>query len=151
MYNHVELMGNLAKDALVRSLGEERCIIMLRVGTDYRSYHDDKEHTHTEWFNVEFTATVRQTDYYKKHFRTGAMIHAAGRMQTDEWTGNDGTKNSSSVVKCHIKDVQCIRPARKSPATQTASKPAPDPKQRTSPDLPSGQNDAKDRENLVNF
>ena len=114
MYNRQEIIGNLGNDAVIRDVGENRKAISLRVGSTKRFLSHGEEVSHTEWFNVEFFASERQADYYARNAIKGAMIHAAGETETEQYTAQN-EQRTKTVVKCHVNDVQVL----KAPAQRT--------------------------------
>lgn len=114
MYNRQEIIGNLGNDAVIRDVGENRKAISLRVGSTKRFLSHGEEVSHTEWFNVEFFASERQAEYYARNAIKGAMIHAAGETETEQYTVQNEPR-TKTVVKCHVNDVQVL----KAPAQRT--------------------------------
>lgn len=118
MYNRQEIIGNLGNDATIRDVGENRRAISLRVGSTKRFLSHGEEVSHTEWFNVEFFASERQAEYYARNALKGAMIHAAGETETEQYTVQN-EQRTKTVVKCHVNDVQVLKPAAQRTQQQT--------------------------------
>jgi len=136
MYNKTEIIGFLGNDAKIRDVAEHRKVIALRIGTTSHYLSNGKPVNHTEWFNIESFCSDKQADYFDRHARKGALVHASGETRTQAWTDSDGNEHSKAVVLVPVGDLQILKPPASHETTQPAAqKPKPE-KARSHPPLP---------------
>ena len=95
--NKVILIGNLGKDAEIRTTGGGSIIANLRIATAERRKGSDGEWAdHTEWHSV--TAFGKTAEVMEKYGKKGKQLYVEGRLQTREYTDKDGNKRWSTEV-----------------------------------------------------
>jgi len=136
MYNRQDIVGHLGNDAAIRDIAENRKVIALRVASTSHYLSNGKPAEHTEWFNVEASCSDKQADYFERHARKGALVHASGETRTQKWTDADGNEHSKTVVLVHVSDLQVLKqPVSRETTQPEAQKPKPE-KAKSLPPLP---------------
>lgn len=110
-YNSQEVIGRLGANATIRDGGENRKFISLRVACNKRitrrgANGDEQIIEHTEWFDIEFSASSRQAQYFEKYCVKGATVHARGETETLEYEGSDSKMKKRTIVSCVARDIQ---------------------------------------------
>jgi len=152
MYNKTEMIGFLGSDAKIRDVAENRKVITLRVATTAHYLSNGQPAEHTEWFNVESFCSDKQADYFSRHARKGALVHASGETRTQTWTDADGNEHSKAVVLVHVGDLQILKPPASHETSQPAAqKPKPE-RAKSHPPLPAADARGSDsRMDLMDF
>lgn len=95
--NKVTLIGNLGRDAEIRTTGGGAVIANLRLATtDRRKAQDGTWADHTEWHSV--VAFGKTAEVMEKWGKKGKMLYVEGRIQTREYTDKDGNKRWSTEI-----------------------------------------------------
>jgi single-strand DNA-binding protein len=68
------------------------------VATGRRFNKDTQEWEDGDKFWVDVTAFKRLAENVAESITQGALINVVGRIKTDEWEGQDGSKKSASVI-----------------------------------------------------
>lgn len=94
MLNTVIIMGRLTRDPEMRSTqsGVPVASFTLAVDRDYSG----AEEKQTDF--IDCTAWRHSADFVSKYFAKGSMAVVKGRLQIDNYTGNDGNKRKSAKV-----------------------------------------------------
>lgn len=95
MMNHLTMMGRLCADPELRTTqtGIPVCSFRIAVERGYASQNGSRE---TDFFNV--TAWRGTAEFVKKYFAKGRMIALDGRLQTQSWTDQEGSKRVSTEI-----------------------------------------------------
>lgn len=96
--NRAMILGNLGSDPEVRSTSSGTRVATLSVATN-RSYtrRDGSEVDDTEWHQV--TLWERLAEIAEEYLSKGDRVYVEGRLQTDEWEGDDGvTRQRTKIV-----------------------------------------------------
>lgn len=96
--NKVILIGRLGQDPKLRYTGSGTAVCNLSIATDDSYTDNDGELVErTEWHSVVCWAGLAET--VEEYLETGSQVYVEGRLQTREWTDNDGnTRYSTEVV-----------------------------------------------------
>lgn len=95
MMNSITMMGRLCAPVTLRMTQSGIPVASLRIAVD-RDYKTADGQTTTDFFNV--TCWRNTAQFASKYFTTGDMIALNGRLQTSNWTANDGSKRTSVEV-----------------------------------------------------
>jgi len=147
MYNRQDIIGHLGSDASIRDIAENRKVIALRIASTSHYLSNGKPAEHTEWFSCEAFCSDRQAEYFARHARKGALVHACGETRTQKWTDADGNEHSKVVVLVPVSDLQILKPPVSRETTQPAAEASKPERAKSLPPL-SG-NDA--RMDLMDF
>lgn len=124
--NKVILVGNITRDAEVRTVGQSQVARFgLATSNKYRNTQGETVEE-TEFHNVEYWGNSGVFQYLKK----GQQVFVEGSIKTDKWSDQQG--NEKSAVKIKAVSVQLLGSR---PQTQTQAQPAPAP-QRPAPQQP---------------
>lgn len=95
--NRVILIGNLGADPEVRYTQGGTAVANMRIATN-ESWTDKQgqRHDRTEWHRV--IVWGKQGETCAEYLSKGRSVYLEGRLQTREWTDNDGRKNYSTEV-----------------------------------------------------
>lgn len=97
--NRATIIGRLTRDPELRSLPTGRSVASFSVATG-RVWTDanGQKQKQTEFHNVVVWAKLAETaaQYLKKASR----IYVEGRLQTRDWTGQDGAKRTRTEIVC---------------------------------------------------
>lgn len=91
--NRVVLIGNLCKDPEIRFAGPSQVPVTdLRVAVN-RVWKNAKGEKKEDHLFIDVVAWARQAETAVQYLRKGRLIGVEGRLQMDEWLGQDGKKN----------------------------------------------------------
>ncbi len=91
--NRVVLIGSLCKDPEIRFAGPSQVPVTdLRVACN-RVWKNAKGEKREDHLFIDVVAWARQAETAVQYLRKGRLIGVEGRLQMDEWTGQDGRKN----------------------------------------------------------
>jgi single-strand DNA-binding protein len=96
--NKVILVGNLGRDAEVRSTPRGDTVATLNLATT--ETWNDKEgqrQEKTEWHRVVLWG--KQADSLKQYLVKGKQIYVEGKLQTRQWDDKDGNKRYTTEIK----------------------------------------------------
>ena len=95
MLNHIVLQGRLGSDPEIKVTpnGVEVCTVSIAVDRDIKNQNNERE---TDWISV--TAWRGTAKFLADYFRKGSMCIVSGRLQTRNYTDNDGNKHYVTEV-----------------------------------------------------
>ena len=102
--NKVILIGNLGADPELRYTQGGKAVCSARIATNtFWTAKDGTKQKRTEWHRI----TVWGNDGVNlaKYMHKGGKISVEGRLQTREWTHNDGSKRYTTEV---VADTGCV-------------------------------------------
>lgn len=136
--NKVILVGNLGKNAEIRSFENNTKISFSLATTEVFKTKDGQNTEQTEWHEVVFWRT-NMSDFAEKYLKKGTKVYVEGKIRTRSWDDKDGVKKFRTEI---IGDKVEILVARKDDSSQniqqqndepyTPAPPTPEP----SDDLP---------------
>lgn len=115
--NKVMLIGNVGQDPEVRYIPNSQTkVATLRLATtDRRNDRNGGEpREFTEWHTVVCWRNL--ADLAEKYIRKGTQIYVDGRLQTREWTDQNGAKRYSTEIVAN--DIQLLGKRSDNPAAQ---------------------------------
>jgi single-strand DNA-binding protein len=96
--NKVILVGNLGRDAEVRSTPRGDTVATLNLATtETWNDRDGQRQEKTEWHRV--VVWGKQADSLKQYLVKGKQIYVEGRLQTRQWDDKDGNKRYTTEIK----------------------------------------------------
>ena len=95
MLNEIALQGRLTRDpeAKATASGISCATFTLACEQDYRSQSGERD---TDFFDV--VAWRGTGDFVQRYFRKGQMAVVKGRLQTRQWTAEDGSKRKTVQI-----------------------------------------------------
>ncbi len=95
--NRVMIIGRLTRDPELRSLATGRSVSSFSVATG-RAWTDanGQKQKQTEFHNV--VAWAKLAEIASQYLRKGAKVYVEGRLQTRDWTAQDGTKRTRTEI-----------------------------------------------------
>lgn len=91
--NHVFLIGNICKDPEPRFVGPSQTPVTdLRLACN-RTWKSMKGEKREEALFVDVVAWARSAELAVQYLKKGRLVGIEGRLQLNEWTGQDGRKN----------------------------------------------------------
>lgn len=107
MLNEQKVIGNLAADARIKAIGNDRAVVNFRVGSTHRVVskdHPAKEHT--EWFNARVFCSVSAADkFFAQRLTKGSQVYFSGRTITESYKTHEGNDATSVVIECEPRNV----------------------------------------------
>lgn len=91
--NKVLLIGNLTRDPELRYTPSGTAVADFGLAMS-RNWKDQKGEKREETCFVDVTAWARQAEVIAQHCRKGRPLFVEGRLQLDQWEGQDGQKRS---------------------------------------------------------
>ncbi len=129
-FNQVILLGNLAKDPVLRRTGDGLAICFLHLAVDDVRRNRAGELVEERLF-VDVVVTGPQAEAANAALSKGSRVFLQGRLQVHEWTGRDGVSRSAPRVAAQRIDFLGARPAdgakAPAPAAPDAAAPAAAP------------------------
>jgi len=96
--NKVILVGNLGRDAEVRSTPRGDTVATLNLATTEQwNDREGQRQEKTEWHRVVLWG--KQADSLKQYLVKGKQIYVEGRLQTRQWDDKDGNKRYTTEIK----------------------------------------------------
>jgi single-strand DNA-binding protein len=96
--NKVILVGNLGRDAEVRSTPRGDTVATLNLATtETWNDREGQRQEKTEWHRV--VVWGKQADSLKQYLVKGKQIYVEGKLQTRQWDDKDGNKKYTTEVK----------------------------------------------------
>lgn len=95
--NRATIIGRLTRDPELRSLPSGRSVASFSVATN-RQWTDanGQRQKQVEYHNVVVWARLAETA--GQYLRKGSRLYVEGRLQTREWTGQDGAKRTRTEI-----------------------------------------------------
>ena len=109
-FNQVILLGNLAKDPVLRRTGDGLALCFLRLAVDDVRRNRAGEPV-TETLFVDIVVTGPQAEAANAALSRGSRVFVQGRLQFNEWTGRDGARHSGHRVAAQRIEFLDRRPA----------------------------------------
>ena len=97
MLNKAMIIGRLGDDPELRKTNSGKSVCNMSVATN-RTWKDDngQKQEDTEWHRI--VVFGRQADNCEQYLSKGRQVYIEGRIQTREWTDNDGNKRYSTEI-----------------------------------------------------
>lgn len=97
MLNKVMLIGNLGADVDMRQTQSGSAVANFRMATTERfKGKDGQMQDQTEWHKV--TAWGRLAEICGEYLHKGSKVYIEGKLQTREWTDNEGVKKYTTEI-----------------------------------------------------
>ncbi len=95
MLNNIILQGRLTRDPDMKATasGESRATFTLACEQDYKNPNGERD---TDFFDV--VAWRGTADFVQRYFSKGQMAVVKGRLQTRQWTAEDGSKRKAVQI-----------------------------------------------------
>ena len=95
--NRATIIGRLTRDPELRSLPSGRSVASFSVATN-RQWTDPngQKQKQVEYHNIAVWARLAETA--SQYLRKGSRVYVEGRLQTREWTGQDGAKRTRTEI-----------------------------------------------------
>jgi single-strand DNA-binding protein len=119
MFCEVTLVGNLGRDPEVKTSASGTAWCTLSVATTRRAKQGDGYANVTEWHRVKVFG--RPAEWLGKDARKGSQVFAVGHIETERYTGKDGTERQQTVIVAREARVVGTRGA---PAQQAEAAPS---------------------------
>lgn len=97
--NKVILMGNLGKDPTIRYTQAGNAVANFSLACNEQRKDGDEYKEHVEWMRV--AAFGRQAESIAHHLHKGDGVYVEGKLQTREYTDDQGIKRWSTDVIAH--------------------------------------------------
>lgn len=97
MYNKVILAGNLARPIEIRYTQGGSAIAKTAIATN-RKFKSQTGEQKEEVMFIDITFFGRTAEIANQYLRKGSKILIDGRLTLDQWTGQDGSKNSKHSI-----------------------------------------------------
>lgn len=97
--NRATIIGRLTRDPELRSLASGRSVASFSVATN-RQWADPngQKQKQVEYHNIVVWSKLAETA--SQYLHKGSRVYVEGRLQTREWTGQDGAKRSRTEIVC---------------------------------------------------
>lgn len=95
--NRAEILGNLTRDPEIRTLPSGQAVCSFAVATN-RRWKDKDGNTKEETQYHEVTIWGKQGELASQMLSKGKKVYLEGRLQTNSWEANDGTKRSRTEI-----------------------------------------------------
>lgn len=95
MLNNITLQGRLTRDPEMKATasGISCATFTLACEQDYKNPNGDRD---TDFFDV--VAWRNTADFVQRYFGKGQMVVVRGRLQTRQWTAEDGSKRKAVQI-----------------------------------------------------
>lgn len=95
--NKVILVGNLGKNAEIRSFENNTKISFSLATTEVYRTKDGQNTEQTEWHEVVFWRS-NMNDFAEKYLKKGTKVYVEGKIRTRSWDDKDGTKKFRTEI-----------------------------------------------------
>lgn len=120
--NKVICIGNLTRDAEVRTVGQNQVAKVGLAMTEKFRKQDGTIGENTEFIDIEVWGQAGVYPYLLK----GQMVYVEGSFKTQKWTGQDGAQHQQTFIKAASIQLLGPRPQAQQPAAAPrAAAPAP--------------------------
>ena len=100
MLNKTIIMGRLGRDPELKTTQSGVSVTSFSIACD-RDYKPENGERETDWINV--TAWRGTAEFVNKYFQKGRMAIVEGRLQSRNWTDDEGNKRTAvEVVAEHV-------------------------------------------------
>lgn len=93
--NSVTLVGNITKDAELRTVGEGFSIVEMSVANNYPVKKGDKYESEASFFDLKMLG--KRAAALHPHLKKGSKIAVSGKLRQERWE-KDGQKKSRVIV-----------------------------------------------------
>ena len=95
MLNNITIQGRLTRDPEMKATasGVSCATFALACEQDYKNPNGERD---TDFFDV--VAWRNTADFVQRYFRKGQMVVVRGRLQTQQWTAQDGSKRKTVQI-----------------------------------------------------
>lgn len=95
-FNNISLVGRVGTDPETREFnsGTQKSTIRMAVSRGGKGGEEK-----TDWFSLVFWG--KASELCDAYIRKGDLLMVSGRMESSQWTTNDGQKRESWEVNCH--------------------------------------------------
>ncbi len=132
--NKVMIIGNLTRDPEVKSTPAGASVTSFSVATNFVwTDANGQKQEKAEYHNV--VAWRKLADIIGQYLRKGSKVYIEGRLQTRDWTGQDGVKKYKTEIIAENM-IMLDRPGQTSRATQTPSTDIPVIQEEAAPATP---------------
>ena len=94
--NKVILLGNLGRDAEMKTFPDGGCVASFSIATSESYKKDEKWETITEWHNVK----IKGKNAAFCDLQKGETVLVEGKIKAEKWIGKDGTEKSKTIIEC---------------------------------------------------
>lgn len=96
-FQQITILGNVGRDPEMRYLasGDPLTTFSLAVNRNFKDKSGERQES-TEWF--ECVAFGNQAEIVNNYVAQGNQLLVTGRIQTDKWVGDDGSKHQKQKV-----------------------------------------------------
>ena len=99
--NQCTITGNLGADPELRTVGQDMNVCELRVAVNDRVKKRGEWTDQTTWFRC--VVWGKTAENCAKYLSKGRKVLVTGRVQLDEWEGQDGSKRSTlELADCRV-------------------------------------------------
>ena len=110
MTNSVKLVGRPGADPTVKNFENKRCVAHFSLAVSENRRNAQKEWTtSTQWFNI--VAWDKIAERMAKQVRKGHRIAINGKLQTRDWTDNNGRHVTTEII---VNDFVLLDPSKES-------------------------------------
>lgn len=95
--NRAQIIGNLTRDPEVKTLPSGQVVCSFAVATN-RRWKDKDGNTKEDTQYHEVNVWGKQGELASQMLSRGKKVYIEGRLQTNSWEGNDGTKRSRTEI-----------------------------------------------------
>ncbi len=95
-FSRVVIAGNLGGDPDLRYTAQGTPVANFSVAVNRRERRNGEERDATDWYRVTYFG--KQAEIADQYLRRGAPVLVDGRLQIDDWVGDDGTRRTSVKI-----------------------------------------------------
>lgn len=110
MLNKAILMGRLTRDPELRHTQNNTPVASFRLAVDRGRKSADPNQPSADF--IDIVAWNQQAEFVSRYFRKGQLVAVCGRIQTRNWTDNNG--NNRNIVEVVADEVHFAEPKRDS-------------------------------------
>lgn len=100
------IIGNLGRDPEMRFTPNGTAVTNFTVAVNHRRRQQDNEDPPPDWYRV--VCFGQQAEFADQYLRKGLRVYVDGRLQINQFTGNDGQERQS--VEIVASDVMILTP-----------------------------------------
>lgn len=120
--NKVILVGNLTKDAEIRTVGQQQVASFGLATSERFTDRNGQKQELTEFHNIELWGNAGVYPYLKK----GTQVYVEGSIKTDKWTDQQGQPHETKKIRAFTLQLVGQRPQQaQQPAPQQYQQPIP--------------------------
>lgn len=118
--NKVMIIGRLTRDPELKSLPSGRSVASFSVATN-RQWKDQGGQVQKQVEYHNLVAWGKQAEIASQYLKKGSQVYVEGRLQTRDWTGQDGSKKNRTEIVVDSFIMLGSRPAGAGPAAPSAA------------------------------